>query len=318
LFKQPYLDFTPFPESHCATLSARSKFPTSKQLNMKTLLASTLALVTLVPAMPAAVLYDLDTLALDGQTGENTYLVSNSQTAPAGLTQAAGTNQPLVDTLGTSENYTYFVGYYSAATLTNIGDSITLTYSLTPSSATAFNNSFSGADRAFRVGFFNSNGTQMTANSATTGATALNNDTGYAATYRPTAGTVATNNSLLQRTSTSDILWSSGTFVTVSGAPTLVSPGTGDITGTFTLKLVSTGVEITSVINGGTAQSVIDTSGTITSFDSFSIFAVPGDTNPTLTFDALTVSTVPEPSAALLLLGGLAPLAFLRKRRQIA
>jgi hypothetical protein len=285
---------------------------------MRTILAAALTSLALLPAAHAAVLYDLDSLALDGEAGENTFFVSNGEPT-AGLTQAAGSNQPLVYTLADNSGpFTYFVGYYSAATLTNIGDSITLTYSLTPSSNIAFDGTT--ADRTFRVGFFNSNGEQMMGNTTGSGAAALNDDTGYIAAYRPRSGTIANTNTLQERTSTNDLLWASSTLTTVSGAPTLVSPGTGDIDGTFTLKLVSTGVEITSVINGGAAQSVIDTSGTITSFDSFSIFAASGAVNPTLTFDTLTISTavVPEPSAALLLLGGLATLAFLRKRRQIA
>jgi hypothetical protein len=276
---------------------------------MKSLTSISLVLLSAAHGF-SAVLYDLNDTVLAGDTGANTFFVANSAGSPAGLSYS-GSGPTLTDTLSGSGSYTYFVAYTDSATLTNIGDSITLSYSLTPSSATAFN---SGGG-AFRVGLFNSNGTKLTANVAGDGASELNNDTGYSAYYQP--GSSATGNTFRQRTGTNNNLWQSGANPAVSGSPDLASPGTGTITGTFTLTLVATGVQITSVLNGGAAQSVIDTSGLVTTFDSFSIFANSGSANPTLTFSDLTVTFTPIPEPSSLVLLGASGAALLGIRRRV-
>jgi hypothetical protein len=275
---------------------------------MKTLTSISLVLLSAAHGF-SAVLYDLNDTVLAGDTGANTFFVANGQLSPAGLSYS-GLGPTLTDTLAAGTTYTYFVANTDSATLTNLGDTITLSFELTPSSASAFNNN-SGT---FRVGLFNSNGTQLSSNVSGNGDTALNNDTGYVATYNPRAS--GTGNVFRQRSSGNDNLWDSGRYTTVSGSPDLNSPGTGTISGTFTLTLVETGVEITSIINGGAPQSVIDTSGLVTTFDSFSIFAIAGATNPTLTFSTLSVTftPIPEPSSAVLLgVSGAALLGFRRR-----
>lgn len=274
---------------------------------MKRILFALLPFIAWIPAQ-SAVLYDLDDTVLDGGAGENTFIVTNSGTGTTGLVLNSGPTT-LIETIGSPGSFTYIVGYFGSASLVAIGDSITLSYTITPSSAGAFN----AADSAFRVGLFNSNGTQLTGNSNTGGSAALNNDTGYGGRYRPN-GIPGSGNTVVQRSTGNDVLWASGNLTTVTGSPTLVSPGTATFNGSLTLTLVTTGVQITSVVNGGAAQMVIDTSGLITSFDSFSVFAQPGSSSPTLTFSELTVSTVPEPSAVLLL--GMAGLGLILGRKR--
>jgi len=275
-----------------------------------------LFVITVLTVTPAqgVVLYDLSTVVLDGGAGENTYLISNGMAPPAGLAYNSATPS-LTYTGGTNSNYTYMVGYFTSSNLVNEGDSITLSYSLTPSSNIAFTGS---NEQNFRVGLYNSGGSKITSNPAGTGDAAFNTSTGYMATYRP-RGTVGAANSIYQRTSSNVILVGTGAHTLVDGAPTLVSPGTGNISGSLTLTRVSTGVQIESVINGGAAQSVIDTSGLVTTFDTFSIFGISGDTNPTFTFSTLSITTasVPEPSRYLLLTGAFCALVCRRKRRPV-
>lgn len=256
----------------------------------------------------AAVLYNLPNTVLDGGTSPNTFFVANSQIAPAGLTYSAG-GPTLSYREGTANNFTYFVGNFGAFSLDDVGDSITLSYTFSPSTASAFRD----AAGTFRVGLFNSNGSQISANASGAGVAALNNDSGYVATYNPRSSST-TGNTLRQRSGGNDNLWVSSQFTTISSSPELTSPGTGNLTGTFTLSLVASGIEITSVVNGASAQSVIDTSGLVTSFDSFSIFALSGAANPTLTFSDLTVSAIPEPSIAILLAGAAMVFVCFRRR----
>lgn len=264
-----------------------------------------------VAAVPlqGAVVYDLGSTVLDGSAGENTFFVSNSQASPSGLAYNSGTPS-LTWTEGASSSFTYLVGYFNSSTLINTGDSISLSFAIAPSSVSAF----SSADLSLRLGLFNSGGSKLTANVASAGAASLSAYTGYMGAYRPN-GTTSAADSFYQRTGTNTNLMATGAYSLVSGSPTLVSPGTGNITGTLTFTLVPTGLEIRSVINGGAAQSVIDTSGLVSTFDSFSFFATSGNTNATFTFTDLSVSTVPEPSTYALLAGGLCILACLRKRR---
>ncbi len=270
---------------------------------MKKFLLCFLVLTAVSPVKAQTVLYDLNDTVFSGTAGANTFLAG-----PGSLSQPSP-GSSITQTLGTSGNFSYSVGYFDLTSLLALGDSLTISYAVDTSSITTFQNS----DQQFRVGLFNSGGSQLTANVGTTSAT-FNGYDGYVGTYRPNGASGAAN-TLRERTGTNDLLWSGGSYTTLSGAPTLVSPGTGDFTGSFKLTLVASGVEISSVINGGAAQTVIDTTGTLTSFDTFSIFANPLNNSPTLVFTALSVTTsVPEPSVVGLVGCGLG-LGLLRRRR---
>lgn len=254
----------------------------------------------------AATLYDLNDTVLSGGTGANTFFVSNSTTGTGLSYNEAAPSL----TWTTASSYTYMVGYFDSTTLMNVNDSITLSYTITPSSGTAFP---SGTDSNFRLGLYNSGtNTKISTNLSGTGSTTFNSYTGYQAYYRAN-GTPTTSDTLQQRAGgTNNILTSNGT--TIAGSPTLATPGTGVITGSFTLTLTAVGqLTVTSVLNGASAQTVTDISGIDTKFDTFGIFAYGTGSNPTLTFSNLTVSTVPEPSVVLLGIGGVMLLA-LRKR----
>ncbi len=262
--------------------------------------------------LPASALYDLDDTVLAGGSGANTFFVSNGQTA--GLTYDSGTPS-LLWNQGTSGQFTYFVGYFNSQTLASIGDSISLTYTITPAGAAAFQS----VDQAFRVGFFNSGGTQLTNNTTANGDAAFNTDTGYMATYRPNGTPVGAANTISQRTGSNNVLITTSVFTQVPGAPTLQSPGTGQITGslTFTLQTATT-LSIVSKINAGSDQIVTDTSGLVTSFDMFSFFALSGDSTAgsDLNFTDLTVTynSVPEPQAGVLLGGAALVLCAARRK----
>jgi hypothetical protein len=266
--------------------------------------ATTSLLLALACPSQAAVLYDLNSTVLDGSAGENTFMVQNTQ-AGSGLSYSGGGSPSLTYTEGGITSFTYFLGYYTPVTLTNLNDSITFSFTLT-ASANAFSNVNNTNSAGLRIGLLNSGGSQITENVAGNGSTTFNNYEGYAAFYDPYA-TVGSNDRFKQRTASSSSLMGTGGFATdVSTTNTVWTGSPTSITGSFTLTRVADGLQITSVINGGTPQTVIDTSGINFTFDTFSFAAVAGSsTTPIVTFSDLTITTtVPEPSAiALLALG---------------
>ncbi|MDR1283528.1 MAG: PEP-CTERM sorting domain-containing protein [Opitutaceae bacterium] len=271
-----------------------------------------------VLTLPAFALYDLPDVRLDGTSGANTWYVSGdtNEIWPGGLGYSAGTGNPVLTwTLGSSGKYNYMVATFDAVTLANVGDSLVLSWQITPGGSDAFRN----ADGALRVGLFNSGGNQISGN--VNGATdaRFNNDTGYAALYAPNAASGA-NSKFFRRGGGNDNLWSGRTEI--AGSPTLASPGTGVITGSLTLKLIEGGLLITSVINGGAGQSVTTASNLVTTFDTLSFFATSGKAGSTLTFSELSVTyvpAVPEPSACALLAGTiLLAFAVIRRNRRMS
>src|SRR5690606_14676930 len=67
----------------------------------------------------ADTLFDLGDVALDGSPGENTYIARNDTSGV--LSYDAGT-PALTHTLTGSSSYSYFVSYFDAHTLSNVGD----------------------------------------------------------------------------------------------------------------------------------------------------------------------------------------------------
>lgn len=277
------------------------------------ILSATL-LLAIAPASQAGVVYRLNDTVLAGGTGANTFMVQNSQVG-SGLSYVGGGSPSLTYTEGAATQFTYFLGYFSAKTLTNLNDSITLSYTLT-APAGAFRTQTDSA--AFRFGLLNSGGSQISANIATSGTATFNNYTGYGAFYDPNAATGPSNDGFKQRTASNSTLMSVSGFTAISGAPNTVWTGsTTSITGSYTLTRVATGLQITSVINGGTPQTVTDTSGINYTFDTFSFGTVSGTANnPALVFSDLTISVVPEPSAVALAALGLGAILFRVKYRR--
>ncbi|EIP99165.1 hypothetical protein OpiT1DRAFT_03674 [Opitutaceae bacterium TAV1] len=274
------------------------------------------ALLSVLP-LPAFALYNLPDTKLDGTAGANTWYVSGdtNTTYPGGLSYSADAGNPtLTWTLGSSGKYNYMVATFDAVTLANVGDSLVLSWQITPSGSDVFRN----VDGALRVGLFNSGGSQISGNVSGATDARFNNDTGYAALYAPNV-TPGANSKFFRRGNGNENLWSGRTEI--ADSPTLVSPGTGVITGSLTLKLIEGGLLITSVINGGTGQSVTTASNLVTTFDALSFFATSGKADSTLTFPELSVTyvpAVPEPSTCAFLAGAiLLAFAVIHRRREM-
>jgi hypothetical protein len=272
-------------ESHTQTTKLSQGAPGGHPRRMALPLVA-LAVVGLFHAgARAAILYDLNGVKLDGMTGENTF-ISKGNAASAGLAYTGGSSPSLTWTGGpTTYPQSYVVGYFPSASLANVGDSVTLTYAITPSSTSAF----AASDQLFRVGLYQSGGNRISADVAGTGDAAFNNYTGYRCSYSP-RGTTGTSNTMYQRTGASANLITAAAHSNVAGGPKLDSPGTGAFTGSLQITREAGGVRITSVTNGGAAQSVLDTSDTTTSFDTVCFFANVGSNNPTFVFSDLSVS----------------------------
>ncbi|MEX2606085.1 MAG: PEP-CTERM sorting domain-containing protein [Kiritimatiellia bacterium] len=241
-----------------------------------------------------AVVFDLNDVVLDGSAGENTYIARNS-TSAGGLSYDGGTPSLTYNLNGTN-SYSYFVSYFDAQTLA-VGDSLELSYAFTPTSTNTFRN----VNETFRVGLYDSKGTQVDSDTDGTGLAGYNDDRGYMGLYSPNATPSSTTDKFFQRTGSNNLLWSSGTRTVVSGSPTLESPGTGSVTGLFRITLQSaTELLLESQINGNTFQSVLDTAGLETTFDSLSFFVISGADDQSLTFSDMTVTVIPEPSSLIL------------------
>jgi hypothetical protein len=276
-----------------------------------------LAAAALAPLANAATIFSINDVKLDGATGENTFLVKNGN---AGATLATGSGT-LAFTSASSGSFAYFVGNFGPVTLANVGDKLTITYAYNAPPA----NFFSTGDGAFRLGLFNSNGTQLAADVDTiSSTTTMSADTGYIVRYRTnTSGSPGASNGFYQRTSSHQNLWESAASPNaVAGSPTFAAIGTGAVTGSLTLELTAPGqITLTSVVNAGTAQFTTDSvAPVVTTFDQFSFFtlngAVTSPATPTITFTQLTIdySPVPEPGAAGLLGACLLGLALTRRR----
>lgn len=274
---------------------------------MKTLKKTSLSLLlatVAISAAPAAILYDLNTADVSG-AGQNTFAASTNTAGGAGgaFTGTLPTNMVFT---GGNVSFDYFVGKFDVNTLTNVGDTLTLTF--TASAANFI--TFTGGSQAIRFGLFN-------IGSATDGASnTYNAATGYRADYgvdnSPGAGAIR------QRTGTSSNLFATGASPSLTSNSTLFTfAPTGTFSGSLSLELLAGNqVMITSQIGGTTAVSITDTTAAFTSFNSFGFF-LTGDTaaSPSLNFTNLTVTAVPEPGAASLLCLGAGMTCLLRRRK---
>lgn len=252
-------------------------------------------------------LFDLSSVVRDGNPGENTYFIQLNNSATS-LTYESSPTPNLVWNLGNSGNTSSFIGLFDLTELTDVGDSITVTYAFTLS------NSFSSnTDTVFRVALFNSGGTQIS-DDATSGQNALfNNDRGYFVQHiRDNALSegfrvrIAHNN-----------LWQNNA---ISGSPATVALGTGlEFAGTFKITLNGANeLTISHQINSSPEQSVSITADLVTAFDTIAFHARSGANGATLTFSELNVvyASIPEPSSFAVITGiaGLGIIALRRRR----
>lgn len=266
---------------------------------------ATLVTFSTAPAR-AAVLYDLSTVALDGQPGENTYSLGQGN-----LTQGSGNSLTFANSVS---GFSYFAGYFNPATLVNIGDQIVLTF-------TATYTNFTTADsQAFRFGLFNSSSARVTANSTSTDSATFNNYTGYRADYNPSNSGNTTASLLRERKVTSTNLFSTGSSPGLSSTPStlpMLALSGSPFSGTFTIEKTSTGVTMTTQVNGTTSVTAMDNASAFTTFDTIGFFTIgTGGVNATsLILTDLQVAAVPEPSTVglALLAGGM--VVCLQRRR---
>lgn len=267
-----------------------------------------LAVALAAPLSAATVVYDLGSAVLDGGAGANTFA--------RGATSLSLSDGNLNFQLGANS---YLVGYFDAVTLGNVGDKLNLSFTYTaPADA------FATADQAFRVGLFDSKGTQITQNGGTSN-NAFNDERGAGVMLRARAGTLGSTNAFYERKSDGNgtTLWSTALYTAVSGTPTLGQVVTGGTTITYGIERLAEGALLYTVSYTGTSgsisESIISTAPATYTFDTLSLFANPvSATTPTLSFSDLTVtsSPIPEPASAAALLGlGALGMVAVRRRR---
>lgn len=201
---------------------------------------------------------------------------------------------------------------WGGTTLTNVGDSLSLSFDM----------SFNLPGR-FNVSFFDTGGTEITANSHSIGIPTGTNSviagsTGYAfeqiyASGEPTSGGIGTTTAALNGFDTVNLQTSLETLPSLTGNVS---------TFTFTVTMVETGAAISFLRDGAVLDSWTDTSVTgSASFDTLKLWV--SATNSSTVNRALdnvvlthsTGSTIPEPSAAGVL-AGIATLGFVAGRRR--
>lgn len=174
----------------------------------------------------------------------------------------------------------YFTASNAPITLTNTGDTLTYSFSLTL-------DTISSGDNILRFGLYKSNvGARLTADdNGSTGAPVVppvvtDAYTGYVSQFNPSTrnngiyrrnASGSTNQQLVGGSSVPSLLANA-----VAGATPLVA-GT-PFTVTFKLEKVATGTQITSTVNGNT-RTIIDTATPLETFDTVVIFGATGLAN---------------------------------------
>jgi hypothetical protein len=202
----------------------------------------------------------------------------------------------------------YFTDSGSSLTLGSIGDSITA--SVTFSIDTPVDNTFG----VFRIALLDSNDTRISADGAGYSNSAFNDDTGYGAFLNLNASSAM---KIYERDVVDDQLingnnaWTSLTSENLGTGETF----SGDYTLDITLLLTVDGVEISVDLSGvtGYTGTVTDTTDLQTAFDSIVIYGA-SSAMESFTLKDVTVSSIPEPSAAALMMGATALLLVLRRR----
>lgn len=280
-------------------------------MNIRISFLSIVALLTLFSHSPAATLFDLTTAATSG--GSQNLFAASATAGGSGLGSFSGTLPGnLIFTSGTTAGNDYFVGKFSSHTLTSVGDTLTLGFTVTTT------NFPSATPQVFRFGLFNTTGTT---GSGSPGSNSYNLASGYRVDY----GTANAANGIRERTGAALNLYTTSSTPLVGSQTSsnfTFSPASGSTyTGSFAVQLMTGGqVQITSQINGlsPASVSVLDTASAFTSYNTFSFFAPSASGNAaTFNFGNLSVSTstVPEPSGGLFLLLGGSLLTLINRRR---
>lgn len=275
-----------------------------------TLVCSSLATFQLTAS---TVLYDLSKVVISGDD-TNTWAASISS-ANSGGTAGTFSSSPSNLTYSwknsstSATQNTYFICKFSeSVSLVNIGDKITLNFTVT---ATNINSGI----QAFRFGLFSLGN--------------VNAGSGYASAvgYRVDYGSSNNaNNGIRYRqneTSANVNLYASATSPLINDDTQTNSNYTWSAlvstSGYLEIELLANNqIKITTSF-GGSTQSSVTTSILNTTFDALSFFTVaPKDTSGSLSFSELSVAytAIPEPAAVAVILPGLAGLgAFVLRRR---
>ena len=208
-------------------------------------------------------------------------------------------------------------GGFTSQSLTNVGDSITLSLDFRMTSLGTSGNT----NRAFKVGLFNNNGTPLLADGTSsleptsTTLTALSDDKGYFVGI----GSGTTGTTALAREDGTGPTFMAGTDLAYLTPTAGLSPQIQDLLAhsmvfTVTLDSAST-VRIDFTLDGGLVD--LTAGGGTIPYTPFTIFNEVGFSNGAyqtgFVIDNINVSTIPEPATLALL--GLGGMAFLRRRK---
>ncbi|MBC2603652.1 hypothetical protein [Puniceicoccus vermicola] len=197
---------------------------------------------------------------------------------------------------GAQATNTYTYRQFGEVSLTNVGDSISLTLDYNPNGATSGN---------LTIALLNSE-TTITANSF--GGSSLTPD-GDGYMFHQVISGSDTSPNYYDVVNDSSYFNAANIIHTPSETATIGGPADGK---TFSLTLTKTvlGVQIDASIAGTTFSSFEDTTGDIyTSFNTMRIRSASG-----FNFDNITLSSVPEPAAGAMILAMLAGVFCLRRR----
>lgn len=207
----------------------------------------------------------------------------------------------------------YFTDSGSPLTLNSVGDSITASVTFSMDSPVA---STSG----FRIALLDSNGTRLSAdNTGNDNAAFENNYFGYGAFFNLNAATAMR---LYERDVANETKLINGnnawTQLTAGSTGTGTTFGTGDYTADITLLQTVSGIEISVTLAGvtGYTATITDTTDLRTVFDTIAIYGAGSAMGDDYTLKSVTISSIPEPSAAALLMGATASLLLVSRRRR--
>lgn len=238
--------------------------------------------------------------------------------SPATVIAGQGTNSPTIGATDASATATRIIGYFTPQTLVNVGDKLSLTFTVSFNDAVGVTNSGSGDN--FRFALFDLNGENVPAaeNVASNGSADTNNFLGYWAGVMTGMGQGAAG-SLRKRTVTSN----NDMFANTTAPGSLTSPPitgtnvafTGLVNGEGTETLYAGELTITRTLAG------VDVSGGFSGNGGSNVFTASDATPVSLTYGAVgflnaggisadqvifqnvdvTFTAIPEPSSIALL-----------------
>ncbi|EIQ00994.1 hypothetical protein OpiT1DRAFT_05555 [Opitutaceae bacterium TAV1] len=236
-------------------------------------------------------------------------------------------NGLFVDQGGT---FRMIVATFDTIALANTGDYISLKFDVrifgaSTTASTTSGTDFPSSDNALRFGFYNSNGTPVTADN-TTGS---NNDYGYMSEGLPFGSGTAdiTTTKFSRETGGADSIILTGTdLVKLTGSSTGSRIHDSDTyTVIFTITRTGTGISLLSTVqsaDGSTLFSITGTDANISAYTSFDEIAFGSSADIGYRLDNVTVTTnvsqIPEPSTSILLIGTAILAAILLIRRERA